>query len=135
MTRTITAGDELRCPPSPTLAPARADQQRRHAIRGADAVLPVREGTYYADQIGGMRSIRDALPLRPEIDPPAAVRPNTIVRFDPKTEKFQTFAIPSGGGVLRHFEATADGNIVTANSGVNKIALVEIGALSATRSN
>jgi virginiamycin B lyase len=58
-----------------------------------------------------------------------------MVRFDPRTEKFQTFAIPSGGGVLRHFESTAQGNIVTANSGVNKIALVEIGTLSANRTN
>ena len=65
----------------------------------------------------------------------SGVRPNTMVRFDPKTEKFQTFAIPSGGGVLRHFEATAQGNIVTANSGVNKIAMVEIGTLSANRTN
>jgi len=65
----------------------------------------------------------------------SGVRPNTMVRFDPKTEKFQTFAIPSGGGVLRHFEATAQGNIVTANSGVNKIGLVEIGTLSANRTN
>lgn len=65
----------------------------------------------------------------------SAVRPNTMVRFDPRTEKFQTFAIPSGGGVLRHFEATKDGNIVTANSGVNKIGIVEIGMLTANRSN
>jgi virginiamycin B lyase len=65
----------------------------------------------------------------------SGVRPNTMVRFDTQTEKFQTFAIPSGGGVLRHFEATAQGNIVTANSGVNKIALVEIGTLSANRTN
>jgi virginiamycin B lyase len=65
----------------------------------------------------------------------SGVRPNTMVRFDTQTEKFQTFAIPSGGGVLRHFEATAQGNIVTANSGVNKIALVEIGSLSANRTN
>ena len=65
----------------------------------------------------------------------SGVRPNTMVRFDPKTEKFQTFAIPSGGGVLRHFEATAQGNIVTANSGVNKIGVVEIGTLSANRTN
>ena len=65
----------------------------------------------------------------------SGVRPNTMVRFDPQTEKFQTFAIPSGGGVLRHFESTAQGNIVTANSGVNKIGLVEIGALAANRSN
>ena len=27
--------------------------------------------------------------------------PNPIVRFDPKTEKFQSWAIPSGGGVVR----------------------------------
>lgn len=65
----------------------------------------------------------------------SGVRPNTMVRFDPQTEKFQTFAIPSGGGVLRHFEATRDGNIATANSGVNKIGLVEIGSLAANRSN
>ncbi len=65
----------------------------------------------------------------------SGVRPNTMVRFDPKTEKFQTFAIPSGGGVLRHFEATRDGNIATANSGVNKIGLVEIGTLGANRTN
>jgi virginiamycin B lyase len=65
----------------------------------------------------------------------SGVRPNTMVRFDPKTKKFQTFAIPSGGGVLRHYEATAQGNIVTANSGVNKIGLIEIGALSTNRSN
>jgi virginiamycin B lyase len=65
----------------------------------------------------------------------SGVRPNTMVRFDPQTEKFQTFAIPSGGGVLRHFEATRDGNIATANSGVNKIGLVAIGTLASNRSN
>lgn len=65
----------------------------------------------------------------------SGVRPNTMVRFDPQTESFQTFAIPSGGGVLRHFEATAQGNIVTANSGVNKIGLVEIGTLPSGRTN
>jgi virginiamycin B lyase len=65
----------------------------------------------------------------------SGVRPNTMVRFDPQTEKFQTFAIPSGGGVLRHFESTPQGNIVTANSGVNKIAIVEIGTLSTNRTN
>ena len=65
----------------------------------------------------------------------SGVRPNTMVRFDIQTEKFQTFAIPSGGGVLRHFEATPQGNIVTANSGVNKIGLVEIGKLPPNRTN
>jgi virginiamycin B lyase len=65
----------------------------------------------------------------------SGVRPNTMVRFDTQSEKFQTFAIPSGGGVLRHFEATRDGNIVTANSGVSKIGIVEIGTLTANRKN
>jgi streptogramin lyase len=49
-----------------------------------------------------------------------------LVRFDPKTEKFQTWAIPSGGGVVRNMMATKDGNLVLAESGVNKVALVEI---------
>jgi virginiamycin B lyase len=57
----------------------------------------------------------------------AGVSPNTWVRFDPKTEKFQSWKIPSGGGVVRNVDVTKDGNIVIACSGVNKIGLVEIG--------
>ncbi|OFV92514.1 MAG: hypothetical protein A3G76_14025 [Acidobacteria bacterium RIFCSPLOWO2_12_FULL_65_11] len=56
----------------------------------------------------------------------SAVRPNTLVRFDPKTEKFQTWIIPSGGGIVRHMMTTSDGNLVLACSGVNRVALVEI---------
>ena len=56
----------------------------------------------------------------------AGVDPNTLVRFDPKTEKFQTWKIPSGGGVVRNVDVTKDGNLVIACSGVNKIGLVEI---------
>jgi virginiamycin B lyase len=56
----------------------------------------------------------------------SAVRPNTLVRFDPKTEKFQTWIIPSGGGVVRNMMRTADGNLVMACSGVNRVALVRI---------
>jgi virginiamycin B lyase len=54
------------------------------------------------------------------------VRPNTMVRFDPKTEKFQTWVIPSGGGVVRNMMTTKEGNIVIAESGVNKVGLVEV---------
>jgi virginiamycin B lyase len=54
------------------------------------------------------------------------VTPNTLVRFDLKTEKFQTWAIPSGGGVVRNMMATKSGDIVMACSGVNKVALVTI---------
>jgi virginiamycin B lyase len=56
----------------------------------------------------------------------SAVKPNTLVRFDPKTEKFQTWVIPSGGGVVRNMMANAQGNLVLACSGVNRVALVEI---------
>jgi virginiamycin B lyase len=57
----------------------------------------------------------------------SAVSPNTLVRFDTRTEKFQTWAIPSGGGVIRNMMATADGNLVLACSGRNRVALVQIG--------
>ena len=56
----------------------------------------------------------------------SAVKPNTLVRFDPKNEKFQTWAIPSGGGVVRNMMHTADGKLILPESGVNKVALVTI---------
>ena len=56
-----------------------------------------------------------------------SMRPNTLVRFDTETERFQTWAIPSGGGVIRNMMATADGNLVLACSAVNRVALVEVG--------
>ena len=56
----------------------------------------------------------------------SAVRPNTLVRFDSQTEKFQTWVIPSGGGVVRNMMATRNGDLVMACSGVNRIALVEM---------
>ena len=56
----------------------------------------------------------------------SAVRPNTLVRFDARTEVFQTWAIPAGGGVVRHMMATKEGNLVLAESGVNRVALVEV---------
>ena len=56
----------------------------------------------------------------------SAVKPNTIVRFDPKTEKFQTWTIPSGGGVVRNMDITREGNLALACSGVNRVALVQM---------
>ena len=52
--------------------------------------------------------------------------PNTLVRFDPRTEKFQTWVIPAGGGVVRNMSVTREGNLALAESGVNRVALVEI---------
>jgi virginiamycin B lyase len=53
-------------------------------------------------------------------------KPNTIVRFDAKTEKFQTWAIPGGGDIVRNMDVTPDGNPVMANSLVNQVGLVEV---------
>ena len=52
--------------------------------------------------------------------------PNTIVRFDPKTAKFQSWAIPGGGNIVRNTSVTPDGNFVLANSLVNNVTLVTI---------
>jgi virginiamycin B lyase len=52
--------------------------------------------------------------------------PNTVVRFDPKTEKFQTWAIPGGGNIVRNTDVTKEGNFVLANSLVNTVTLVTI---------
>lgn len=54
-------------------------------------------------------------------------KPNTIVRFDPKTEKFQSWAIPGGGDIVRNMDVTREGNPVLANSLVNEVGLVGIG--------
>ena len=56
----------------------------------------------------------------------SAVRPNTMVRFDPKTQKFQTWIIPGGGGVVRNIMPTAGGDIAIAESGVNKVGVMQI---------
>jgi virginiamycin B lyase len=56
----------------------------------------------------------------------SGVRPNTLVRFDARGETFQTWVIPSGGGVVRHMVATPAGDLVLACSGRNRVALVEV---------
>jgi virginiamycin B lyase len=56
----------------------------------------------------------------------SGVRPNTLVRFDPKSERFATAQIPSGGGVVRNIVATPSGRLYLACSGVNKVAVVDI---------
>jgi virginiamycin B lyase len=56
----------------------------------------------------------------------SGVRPNTLVRFDTRTEQFQTWIIPSGGGIVRHMMGTPDGDVLLACSGVNRVALVDV---------
>ena len=56
----------------------------------------------------------------------SGTKPNTVVRFDPKTQKFQSWVIPSGGYIVRKMDVTPDGNPVLATSTVNGVALVEV---------
>ena len=57
----------------------------------------------------------------------SGVTPNTIIRFNPKTEEFEQTKIPSGGGTVRNMAATPDGRVYLACSGVNKVGVVEPG--------
>jgi virginiamycin B lyase len=54
----------------------------------------------------------------------SGVHPNTIIRFDPKTQTFARANIPSGGGVVRNMAATSDGRVYIACSGVDKVGIV-----------
>ena len=56
----------------------------------------------------------------------SGVNPNTLVRFDPKSETFSMKPIPSGGGVVRNMVATPDGRLYLACSGVNKVAVMDL---------
>tara|TARA_R110002153_G_scaffold38643_1_gene112048 strand:- start:30113 stop:31387 length:1275 start_codon:yes stop_codon:yes gene_type:complete len=54
-------------------------------------------------------------------------RPDTLVRFDPKDETFQSWPIPSGNiyaGIVRHMRSTAEGNLLIHQSSSNRIILV-----------
>jgi virginiamycin B lyase len=61
-----------------------------------------------------------------KIDPKTGVKPNTLVAFDPKTRSFQSWPLPSGGGVVRNMVATPDDKLYLACSGVNKVAIAEV---------
>ena len=56
----------------------------------------------------------------------SGVRPNTLVRYDTQNNIWQSWAIPAGGGVVRHMMADRRGNITMAESGVNRVALATI---------
>jgi virginiamycin B lyase len=52
--------------------------------------------------------------------------PNTIVRFDPVSEKFQSWAIPGGGNIVRNTSISPSGDFILANSLVNAVTRVRI---------
>src|SRR5262245_29953351 len=66
----------------------------------------------------------------------SGVRPDPMVRFDPATETFQSWPIPSGGiysGILRHGRATREGNLLIHQSATNRIIQVTPKRRSASR--
>jgi len=56
----------------------------------------------------------------------SGMRPDVLVRFDPKTEKFQSFPIPSGVGIIRNMFVTREGNLLIHQSSTNRVGLVQI---------
>ena len=56
----------------------------------------------------------------------SGTRPGTVVRFDPATERFQSWPIPGGGDIVRNTSVTPDGGFVLANSLTNEVSLVTI---------
>jgi virginiamycin B lyase len=54
----------------------------------------------------------------------SGVRPDPLVRFDPRTETFQSWAIPSGdlyAGIVRHMRADAQGRLLLHQGSTNRI--------------
>jgi len=56
----------------------------------------------------------------------SGAKPNAIVRFDLQTKKFQSWAIPGGGDIVRNMDVDRNGNPVMAHSLVNMVGRVEI---------
>jgi virginiamycin B lyase len=59
----------------------------------------------------------------------SGVRPDPLVRFDPRTETFQSWPIPSGdlyAGIVRHMRATRDGNLLLHQGSTNRIILATV---------
>ncbi|MGD9739621.1 MAG: hypothetical protein AB7O56_06100 [Bauldia sp.] len=58
----------------------------------------------------------------------SGMRPDALVRFDPATETFQSWAIPSGVGIIRNMWETRAGDLLIHQTSSNRIGLVEIGS-------
>ena len=53
-------------------------------------------------------------------------RPDALVRFDPATETFQSWAIPSGIGIIRHVWVTRNKDMLIHQSSSNRIGRVKV---------
>ena len=56
----------------------------------------------------------------------SGMRPDALVRFDPESESFQSWAIPSGVGIVRNMWVTEAGDLLIHQSSSNRVGLVEI---------
>lgn len=59
----------------------------------------------------------------------SGVRPDPLVRFDPRTETFQSWPIQAGqlrGGIVRHMRATRDGNLLMHQGSANSVILATL---------
>ena len=56
----------------------------------------------------------------------SGMRPDVLVRFDPATERFQSWPIPSGIGIIRHTWETRDGDLLIHQSSSNRVGRVKI---------
>jgi virginiamycin B lyase len=56
----------------------------------------------------------------------SGMRPDALVRFDPATEQFQSWAVPSGIGIIRHTWETQDGDLLIHQSSSNQVGRVRI---------
>ena len=58
----------------------------------------------------------------------SGMRPDALVRFDPASETFQSWAIPSGVGIIRRMWVTREGDLLIHQSSSNRIGRVRITA-------
>ncbi len=56
----------------------------------------------------------------------SGTRPDALVRFNPRSESFQSWAIPSGVGIARNVWVTEAGNLLIHQSSSNQVGLVKI---------
>ena len=56
----------------------------------------------------------------------SGMRPDALVRFNPRNESFQSWAIPSGVGIIRNMWVTEAGDLLIHQSSSNQIGLVKV---------
>jgi virginiamycin B lyase len=59
----------------------------------------------------------------------SGVRPDMLVRFDPVTESFQSWPVPTGriyAGIIRHMRPTREGNLLIHQTSTNRIGMVTV---------